>query len=256
MAWLQSIGVKGIKVDFFGGDKQETMRLYEDILFDANRYGLQCIFHGCTLPRGWERMYPNYVASEAVLASENVFFNEGAAIREPFDLTMHPFCRNATATMDWGGIIMNKYLAPDNKSRHPRHTTDIFEMASGITMQTAIQCVAMQPNNLQELPQFEMDWLRQMPTTWDETRFLCGYPGQYVVLARRHGDDWYVAGLNAQKEPLKLTLTLDMFPAKAQLKYYVDDPKTGQPVLTTLKLDKKQQARVEIQPNGGIIVQQ
>ena len=256
MAWLKSIGVKGIKVDFFGGDKQETMKLYEDILFDANRYGLQCIFHGCTLPRGWERMDPNYVASEAVLASENVFFNEGAAIREPFDLTMHPFCRNATGTMDWGGIIMNKYMSPDNKSRHPRHTTDIFEMASGITMQTAIQCVAMQPNNLQELPQFEIDWLRQLPTTWDETRFLCGYPGKYVVLARRHGDNWYVAGLNAQKEPLKLTLTLDMFPAKAQLKYYVDDPKTGQPTLTTLKLDKKQQTRVEIQPNGGLILQQ
>ena len=256
MAWLKSIGVKGIKVDFFGGDKQETMRLYEDILYDANRYGLQCIFHGCTLPRGWERMYPNYVASEAVLASENVFFNEGAAIREPFDLTLHPFCRNTVGTMDWGGIIMNKYLAPDNRSRHPRHTTDIFEMASGITMQTAIQCVAMQPNNLQELPPFEMDWLKALPTTWDETCFIDGYPGRYVVLARRHGDDWYVAGLNALKEPLKLTLTLPMFPAKAQLKYYVDDPRTGQPVLTTLKLNKRQQATVEIQPNGGIILQQ
>ena len=256
MAWLRSIGAKGIKVDFFGGDKQETMRLYEDILYDANRYGLQCIFHGCTLPRGWERMYPNYVASEAVLASENVFFNEGAAIREPFDLTLHPFCRNTVGTMDWGGIIMNKYLAPDNRSRHPRHTTDIFEMASGITNQTAIQCVAMQPNNLAELPPFELDWLRALPTTWDETRFIDGYPGRYVVMARRHGDHWYVVGLNAMQQPLKLTLTLPMLPAKAQLRYYVDDPRTGQPLLTTLRLDKRQQATVEIQPNGGIIIQQ
>ncbi|MBQ9356016.1 MAG: glycoside hydrolase family 97 catalytic domain-containing protein, partial [Prevotella sp.] len=251
------IGVKGIKVDFFGGDKQETMKLYEDILYDANRYGLQCIFHGCTLPRGWERMYPNFVASEAVLASENVFFTEEAALREPFDLTMHPFCRNAVATMDWGGIIMNKYMSRDNHSRHPRHTTDIFEMASGITMQTAVQCVAMQPNNLadNELPDFETEWLRQLPTTWDETRFLDGYPGRYVVLARRHGDDWYVAGLNATAEPLKLMLSLDMFPAKAQLKYYVDDPRTGQPTLTTLKLDKNSRAKVEIQPRGGVILQ-
>ncbi|MBO4462822.1 MAG: glycoside hydrolase family 97 catalytic domain-containing protein [Prevotella sp.] len=256
MAWLRSIGVKGIKVDFFGGDKQETMRLYEDILFDANRYGLQCIFHGCTLPRGWERMYPNYVASEAVLASENVFFSEGHARTQAFELCMHPFCRNATGTMDWGGIIMNKNISKDNKSRHRRYTTDIFEMASGITNQTAIQCVAMQPNNLGELPQFELDWLRAMPTTWDETCFIDGYPGRYVVLARRHGDDWYVVGLNAQQEPLKLTLTLPIFPAKTQLKYYVDDPKTGQPVLTTLKTDKRQQLRVEMQPNGGLILQQ
>ena len=137
MAWLQSIGVKGIKVDFFGGDKQETMKLYEDILFDANRYGIQCIFHGCTLPRGWERMYPNFVASEAVLASENVYFNEGAAVRQPFDLTMHPFCRNAVATMDWGGVIMNKYMSKDNKTRHTRKTTDAFEIASAFTNQTA-----------------------------------------------------------------------------------------------------------------------
>ena len=254
MKWMQSIGIKGIKVDFFGGDKQETMRLYEDILSDANRYGLQVVFHGCTIPRGWEKMYPNYVASEAVLASENVYFNEGAAIKEPFDLTLHPFCRNATASMDWGGIIMNKYLSRDNKSRHPRHTTDIFEMASGLIMQTSVQCVAMQPNNLQELPQFEMDFLRSLPTTWDETRYIDGYPGKYVVLARRHGNNWYVAGLSAEKQPLPLTLDLPMFAPGQTLQYYVDDKKTGEPTLTTLKVDKKGKAKVLLQPNGGLIL--
>ena len=254
MKWMQSIGIKGIKVDFFGGDKQETMRLYEDILSDANRYGLQVVFHGCTIPRGWEKMYPNYVASEAVLASENVYFNEGAAIKEPFDLTLHPFCRNATASMDWGGIIMNKYLSKDNKSRHTRKTTDIFEMASGLIMQTSVQCVAMQPNNLQELPQFEMDFLKTLPTTWDETRYIDGYPGKYVVLARRHGKDWYVAGLSAEKQSLTLTLDLPMFTPGQTLQYYVDDKKTGEPSLTTLKVDKKGKAKVILQPNGGLIL--
>ena len=255
MRWMQSIGIKGIKVDFFGGDKQETMRLYEDILSDANRYGLQVVFHGCTVPRGWERMYPNFVASEAVLASENVFFNEGAAIKQPFDLTLHPFCRNATASMDWGGIIMNKYLSPDNKSRHPRHTTDIFEMASGIIMRTSVQCVAMQPNNLTKLPQFEIDFLRQLPTTWKETRFIDGYPGRFVILARKATDgQWHIAGLNAQKEPLTLTLDLPMFAPGQTLQYYVDS-KTGEPTLTTLKIDKKGRAKVTIQPIGGLIIQ-
>lgn len=252
MAWMQSIGVKGIKVDFFGGDKQPTMQLYEDILYDANRYGLQVIFHGCTLPRGWERMYPNFVASEAVLASENVFFNEGAAIRQPFDLTLHPFCRNSTASMDWGGIIMNHHMSTDNQSRHKRHTTDIFEMASGITMQTAIQCVAMQPNNLNELPQFELDFLRQLPTTWDETRFVDGYPGRYVVLARRHGTQWYIAGLNAEPTVKKLSLQLPML-AGQTVSYYRDNKK-GEPQLTTLKIDKKGTAKIEMQSNGGMII--
>ena len=254
MAWLKSIGVKGIKVDFFGGDKQETMKLYEDILFDANRYGIQCIFHGCTLPRGWERMYPNYVASEAVLASENVYFNEGAAIRQAFDLTLHPFCRNAVGTMDWGGVIMNKYLSPDNKSRHTRKTTDAFEIASAYIMQTAIQCVAMQPNNLQELPQHELDLLKDIPTTWDETRFIDGYPGRYVVLARRHGDKWYIAGLNAQKTPLTLTLNLSDYSLTKQFADLAD--KKGRvtgTATTSLKL-KKDKTIVTMQPNGGFLI--
>ena len=252
MKWLQSIGVKGIKVDFFGGDKQETMRLYEDILSDANRYGLQVVFHGCTIPRGWERMYPNYVASEAVLASENLFFGEEATIREGFDLTLHPFCRNATASMDWGGIIMNKWMSRDNKSRHTRKTTDIFELAAGIIMQTSVQCVAMQPNNLDELPQFELDFLRDLPTTWEETRYIDGYPGKYVILARKATNgQWYIAGLNALKEPLTLTLNLKDFQGLSQL--YVDNKK-GEPTLTSLKLDKKACTKITLQPNGGLII--
>ena len=252
MKWLQSIGVKGIKVDFFGGDKQETMQLYEDILSDANRYGLQVVFHGCTVPRGWERMYPNFVASEAVLASENLFFGEAATVREGFDLTLHPFCRNATASMDWGGIIMNKRMSTDNKSRHTRKTTDIFELASGITMQTSVQCVAMQPNNLNELPQFELDFLRQLPTTWDETRFIDGYPGKYVVMARRHGTDWYIAGLNAQKTPLDLTI--DLFGYGDKLSKVLSDNKKGQPQKANLKKDKTGKVKITIQPNGGLVI--
>ena len=252
MAWLQKIGVKGIKVDFFGGDKQCTMQLYEDILFDANRYGLGVIFHGCTMPRGWEMMYPNYVASEAVLASENVFFSESHAKSEAFELCMHPFIRNAMGPMDWGGTIMNKYLSRDNKSRHKRYTTDIFEMAAAITTKTRIQCIAMQPNNLDELPQFELDFLREVPTVWHDTRFLDGYPGKFVVLARRNGDNWYVAGLNAEPQPKTLTIKMEEW-AGQTVSYYVDDPKAG-PQLRQLKFDKKGQAKITMQSNGGIIL--
>ena len=252
MAWLQSIGVKGIKVDFFGGDKQETMGLYEDVLYDANRYGLQVIFHGCTLPRGWERMYPNYVSSEAVLASENVYFTDYHAGQEPFQLTMHPFCRNASATMDWGGIIMNRYLSRDNHSRHQRQTTDVFEMATGITNQAALQCVAMQPNNLGELNDVTLDFLRQLPTTWDETRFIDGYPGRYVVLARRHGNDWYVAGLNALKEPL--TLTPDLSFMDTPTVSIITDDANGRAVRKSVKLNKRSQAKLTMLPAGGLIV--
>ena len=260
MRWLQQIGVKGIKVDFFGGDKQETMRLYEDILSDANRYGLQVIFHGWTLPRGWERMYPNFVASEAVLASENVYFSSYHADREGFQLTLHPFIRNSVASMDWGGVIMNRYMSKDNKKRHPRKTSDIFEMASGITNQSSVNCVAIQPNNLEELPAFELEFLRQLPTTWDETRFLDGYPGKFIIMARKHGNDWYVAGLNGTDQPMTVDLNLsNIFALQSVHQLYMDKPKGKSEIVPSsekkeVKLDKRRHLKVTLQPMGGIIV--
>lgn len=259
MSWLEKIGVKGIKVDFFGGDKQQTMQLYEDILSDANRHGIQVVFHGCTLPRGWEKMYPNYVSSEAVLASENTFFNEHHAKQEGFELTMHPFSRNAVASMDWGGTIMNHYMSKDNKSRHKRYTSDTFEMAAAIVNQTSVQCICMQKSNLTELKDFELDFLKSVPTTWDETRFVEGYPTKLAILARRHGDTWYVAGLNGENTAKTLTINLPMFAGK-EVTYYTDAaPKKGStdflvPVKKTLKVDKKGNAKVTLQAFGGIII--
>jgi hypothetical protein len=260
MAWMQKIGVKGIKVDFFAGDKQHTMQLYEDILSDANDYGLQVIFHGCTLPRGWERLYPNYVGSEAALASENVFFTEEAARREGYDMAMHPFGRNAVASFDWGGVMMNRMMSKDNKSRHQRFTSDVFEMATAITNQCSVNCVEVTPNVIDELPDFEKEFLKTIPTTWDETRFIDGYPTKYAVLARRHADKWLVGGINGTDEPMTLTLNLPMLAGKT-VDYYVDSKlKKGQrwpdAELRTLKVGKDGKAKVTLQPKGGIILQE
>ena len=270
MAWMKKIGVVGIKVDFFGGDKQETMKLYEDILSDANDYGLEVIFHGCTMPRGWERMYPNYVSSEAALASENVYFTDYHAKKEAFEMTMHPFSRNAVASFDWGGVMMNKYLSKDNKSRHQRYTSDVFEMATAITNQSSVNCICLYPNNLQDVPQWELDWLKNVPTAWEDTKFIAGYPTKYAVVARKSSVEsgsgaaltagrWFVGGLNATDKPLALTLDLPMFAGKT-VTYITDQPKKkGEKFFTsvkkTLKVGKNGKAKVVIQPNGGIIIE-
>ena len=270
MAWMKMIGVVGIKVDFFGGDKQETMKLYEDILSDANDYGLEVIFHGCTMPRGWERMYPNYVSSEAALASENVFFTDYHAKKEAFEMTMHPFSRNAVASFDWGGVMMNKYFSKDNKSRHQRYTSDVFEMATAITNQSSVNCICLYPNNLQDVPQWELDWLKNVPTAWEDTKFIAGYPTKYAVVARKSSVEngsgaaltagrWFVGGLNATEKPLALTLDLPMFAGKT-VTYITDQPKKkGEKFFTsikkTLKVGKNGKAKVVIQPNGGIIIE-
>ena len=269
MAWMKKIGVCGIKVDFFGGDKQETMKLYEDILSDANDYGLEVIFHGCTLPRGWEQMYPNYVASEAALASENVYFTDYHAKKEAFEMTMHPFSRNAVGSFDWGGVMMNKYFSRDNKSRHQRFTSDVFEMATAITNQSSVNCVCLYPNNLEDVPQWELDWLKAVPTAWEDVKFIAGYPTQYAVVARKASSEnrstaqesngkWFVGGLNATDKPLTLTLDLPMF-AGQTVEYLTDMPKKkGNQFFTsvkkTLKVAKNGKAKVTIQPMGGIII--
>lgn len=258
MAWLQKIGVKGIKVDFFAGDKQQTMQLYEDILSDANDFGLQVIFHGCTLPRGWERMYPNFVASEAALASENVFFTSEHAQREGYDMALHPFGRNAVASFDWGGVMMNRMMSKDNKSRHRRYTSDVFEMATGITNQCSVNCVEVTPNVVDELPQHQIDFLRQLPTTWNETKFIDGYPTKYAVVARKSGGKWYVGGINGTNEAKHLNLNLPMLAGKT-VQYYLDKKaKKGQmwpdSELRTLKVDRNGKVKVTIQPMGGIVL--
>ena len=152
MKWLQKIGAKGIKVDFFGGDKQETMRLYEAILSDADDHGLMVIFHGCTLPRGWERMYPNYVGSEAVLASENLIFNQHFNDNEAFNACLHPFIRNAVGSMEFGGTFLNKRYNRTNDGGTTRRTSDIFQLATAVLFQNPIQNFALAPNNLTDAP--------------------------------------------------------------------------------------------------------
>lgn len=256
MKWMQSIGIRGIKVDFFGGDKQMTMQLYEDILSDANEYGLLVIFHGCTLPRGWERMYPNFASSEAVLASENLHFSQGSCDHEAFNATLHPFIRNTVGSMDFGGSALNKYYNADNAPRGSRRvTSDVYALATAVLFQSPVQHFALAPNNLTDAPSWAIDFMKEVPTTWDEVRFIDGYPGKYVILARRHGDQWYIAGVNAQKETLKLKVNLPMFSNGEKVRLFSDD-KALQGSVKQIEIGKKQELQLAIPCNGGVLITQ
>ena len=256
MKWLRDNGVAGIKVDFFAGDKQETMRVYEGILSDANDYGIQCIFHGCTLPRGWERMYPNYCSSEAVLASENLYFSQGFCEQEARHACLHPFVRNAVASMEYGGTVLQKRLHKEPGKGNTRRTSDVFELATAIAFQSSGQNFALTPRNLTEQPQFELDFMKQVPTTWDETRFIDGYPGKYIVLARRHGTRWYVAAMNAEPAAKQLSLdlsVLDGFPIESAT-LLTDGPDGQTPQQTTAKSDKKGLIQLTLQPQCAAVL--
>ena len=255
MAWLRDLGVKGIKVDFFGSDKQVTMQLYEEILADANDFGLQCVFHGCTLPRGWERMYPNFASAEAVLASENLNFSQHRCDTEAQQASMHPFIRNTVAAMDFGGSTLNKvYNVNNDLSRRGsrRRTSDVFALATAILFQSPVQHFAMSPENLTDAPAWAVDFMKDVPTLWDEVRFLDGYPGKYAILARRCGNRWYVAGINAQEEPLEVKLDLSFMGSSAVTVYADDDALQGSCKQQNLKKDRS--LKVRIPCNGGVVI--
>lgn len=252
MDWMRKNGIKGIKVDFFGGDKQEMMRLYEDILTDANDYGIMVIFHGCTLPRGWERMYPNYASSEAVLASENLHFSQGRCDREAYDATIHPFVRNTVGSMDFGGSALNRYWnATNTPGGNVKRTSDVFSLATAVLYQSGVQHFALAPNNLNDAPEWAIDFMKGVPTTWDDVRYIAGEPGKYVVLARRKGDTWYYAGVNGLKQPVELTI--DLIPdGKGEGTLY-SDSKTLEGSVKNVKI-KKDRLKVSMPENGGFVL--
>ncbi len=253
MKWMQKNGIRGIKVDFFGGDKQETMRLYHDILADANDHGILVIFHGCTLPRGWERMYPNFASAEAVLASENLHFSQGMCDAEAKNASTHTFIRNTVGSMDFGGSTLNKYYGADNAHGSQRKTSDVFALATAVLFQSPVQHFAMAPNNLTDAPAWAVGFMKNVPTTWDEVRFIDGYPGRYVVMARRAGNDWYIAGINAQEKPVEIEVALPEGMPSAGLKLYSDNDKLEGSV-KQVKADKKGKVKLRIPNNGGIVL--
>jgi len=154
--------------------------------------------------------------------------------------------------MEFGPVVLNKRLNRNNDGGQTRKTTDVFEIATAVLYQNPIQNFAIAPNNLTDAPALVVDFMKQVPTTWDETRFIDGYPGKYVVLARRHGNKWYVVGVNAGKEPLKIKVNLPMMAGEKVTRYF--DGKAATPQIQSESIAKSGKADLIIQPNGGVIL--
>jgi hypothetical protein len=197
-------------------------------------------------------MYPNYVGSEAALTSENLIFGQHANDYQAFNACLHPFIRNAVGSMDFGPVLLNENRNRTNDGGTKRVVTETFELATSILFQNPIQNFAIAPNNLTDKPAFEIDFMKKVPTTWDETAFIDGYPGKYCVLARRHGDQWFVAGVNATKETMKLKVKLPML-AGATVNQYTDD-KTRVAHTASVKINTTGEVTLEMVTDGGIIL--
>jgi len=199
---LKAMGIKGLKIDFFAGDGQSMINYYQDLLEDAAQYGLLLNFHGATLPRGLQRTYPNFMTAEAIHGYEMITFGQQAANRAPAHSVMAAMVRNAFDPMDF--TPMNLYKIP----RINRVTTSAFELATSVVFLSGIQHYAETPEGMKHVPENVKNLLRTLPNSWDDTKFIDGYPGKLYVVARKSGNKWYVAGINGEGTEKPLTLDL------------------------------------------------
>ena len=244
---LRRMGVAGLKIDFFGADGQDMIAYYHDILTDAAPYGFLLNFHGATLPRGWSRTYPHLMTMEAVKGLEFATFTQENADYTPSHAAMLPFTRNVFDPMDFTPMVL------DRMPRTERRTTAAAELAQSVLFTSGIQHYAEIPAGMAKAPEYVRAFLRSVPSIWDDVRFLTGYPGRYVVLARRRGDAWYIAGLNGEAVEREITLDLRQLAAGQTLRLITE----GEDALGFRQLNvavpAHGQLRLTLQPRGGFV---
>jgi alpha-glucosidase len=243
---LEAMGIGGVKVDFFGGDGQSMMKYYIDILKDAAKYNLAVNFHGCTFPRSWYRTYPNLVSMEAIRGEEYVTFGQYFADNQPSHCTILPFTRNLFDPMDFTPV--NFSGIPNIK----RRTTGGFEIALSVIFTSGIEHIAETPTGMAAQKDFVKEYMSSLPETWDDVKFIDGYPGKFVVLARRKGDKWYIAGINGENTTRKITLDVS-FISKSLKGFIITDSDNAENFVKK-DVDFSKFINIIMQPHGGFVI--
>ena len=243
-AWCEKIGVAGVKIDFFSGENQKNMDYCIDLMESAARHHLLVNFHGATVPRGWQRTYPNLLSTEGVYGAEwynNVpTFTDKAASH---NATL-PFTRNVVGPMDYTPCAFSD-------SQHPHITSHGHELALTVLFESGLQHLADRPESFLAQPAEVQQFLGRLPAAWDETRLISGYPGEHAVIARRSGKTWYVAGINGTDQPLTLTACAPFLPANAKVTLYTDAP-AGSDTKWNITREPLP-ASLRCQPRGGFV---
>ena len=246
---MKQLGVAGLKIDFFGGDGQSVINYYQDIMEDAAPYGLGLNFHGATLPRGWERTYPNLMTTEAIRGEEYITFGQGDIGRQPSHVAMLPFTRNVFDPMDFTPVVLDKL--PHSQ----RRTTSGFELASSVLLTSGIQHYAEIPAGMEKAPLYVQNFLKNVPAIWEDSKFIAGFPGEFAVMARRSGNRWFVAGVNGQNTTQTVTLDLSELDGVSSGMLITDGSQGNLSFeKRAVKLSADQKLKVQMQPNGGFVV--
>ena len=245
---LKGMGIKGVKVDFFGGDGQSMMAYYQDIFEDAAQFGLMVNCHGCTLPRCWQRTYPNLVTMEAVKGFEFVTFEQANANLEANHSCVLPFTRNVFDPMDFTPVCFGEI--PNIR----RITTNAFELAVSVIFLSGIQHFALTPESMAQVPNYIKDFMKEIPVQWDDTCFIEGFPGKLVVLARKSGDRWYVAGINGEDKEKSISLELPFLEKTMSGILYTDGADKRSINMQEITVSPNETLEIELKANGGFVI--
>ncbi len=245
---LRKWGIKGVKIDFFQSDKQNIMTLYHDILQDAADYKLMINFHGCTMPRGWERTYPHLMGMEAIRGEECYSFDRQYTQQAPVLNNIIPFTRNVVGPVDLTPVMFK-----DNV--YPHLTTYAHELAQAIVFECGWVHFADGAGPYRALPEAPKSLLKSVPAAWDDTKFIDGYPGRYTILARRSGDTWYIGAFNGEKTDRQAEVPLNFLNGKYEATIITDGTQRRTFETSTRTVNPSDTLELKMQPYGGFTIQ-
>jgi len=245
---LKKLGVAGVKIDFFWGEKQDMINYYFDILDDAAQFEMMVYFHGCIVPRGWSRTYPNLMTHEAVRGAEWYNNTPDFSLPAPEHNATLPFTRNVVGPMDYTPVTFTN-------SQFPHLTSYGHELALSVLFESGIQHLADRPEGYRELPEPAITFLKEVPNAWDDTKLLDGYPGRDVIMARRKGNAWYIGGISAEQRERTKTIKFDFLPegVKYKLTLIADGKYDSKLTTQYLVVDKTSSVDVKLLRRGGFV---
>lgn len=254
MRQIAAKGVKGVKIDFFDGDQQSVIQKYEVILRAAAQAKLMVDFHGCTRPTGWERKYPHLMTMEGVLGGE--FLLDQPHMNQADHSANLVLTRNVLGGMDFTPTKLAQRTGSlkthSNTGENP-YTTWSYQLALWTLFESGFQCLIDCPDNIIDSPIEPA--LRTIPTTWDETRCLEAEPTKYATIARRNGDEWYVASISKVQRTLRLPLSF-LEEGRTYYAYIYRDGTASQfdVAFQRREVTSAMSLSINIRPNGGATV--
>ncbi len=218
-------GIAGVKIDFMNRDDQKMVEWYRKVVAAAAQHHLMIDYHGAFKPDGLRRTWPNLITREGVMGKE---YLKVSARTTPVHNTTLPFTRMLAGPLDYtpgafGNVTHDQFVPRDKEPMAPN--TRAHELALYVVLESPLMMVSDYPEHY--AGQHDFEFIKQVPTTWDEVRVLDGRPREFISLARRAGNDWYLGSItNRDARDLKVPLNF-LSEGKYTAEVYADAPDAG-----------------------------